>query len=315
MAAVNLKTLHLPSHLSARRPGSSHHSVVGPSQHSSRSFLRHQPNPPPRLHLHAGPPAAASSSSSKKHRRATAPLPRCAGDEVAVRAPEDQDQAAENEIPIVAHPSVVFPGATLQLQTFEFRHRIMVHTLLQQGLSFGVVCSAAANVVAAGDVGCVVHVLDCERLVDGRFFLTCVAGDRFRVLGVARTKPFAVARIQVLDVDDDQPARDDTGTLMRQVERHLRNVAALSDKLGRKRRPPWGRDAEQLRGTRSAASFSFLVARLFIDDRLEQQALLEMDDTAQRLAREGMYLERRSKYLAAVAAIKDAFQHISCNDL
>ncbi|KAF2940078.1 hypothetical protein DAI22_03g243600 [Oryza sativa Japonica Group] len=44
------------------------------------------------------------------------------------RAPR-QEQAAE--IPIVLFPSVVFPGATVQLQAFEFRYRTMVHTRLQ----------------------------------------------------------------------------------------------------------------------------------------------------------------------------------------
>ncbi|EEE59426.1 hypothetical protein OsJ_11589 [Oryza sativa Japonica Group] len=45
------------------------------------------------------------------------------------RAPR-QEQAAE--IPIVLFPSVVFPGATVQLQAFEFRYRTMVHTRLQE---------------------------------------------------------------------------------------------------------------------------------------------------------------------------------------
>ncbi|KAF0922314.1 hypothetical protein E2562_031806 [Oryza meyeriana var. granulata] len=109
-----------------------------------------------------------------------------------------QDQAAE--IPIVLFPSVVFPGATVQLQAFEFRYRIMVHTLLQEGLTrFGVVYSGGGgDGVAAGVVGCVAHVVECERLVDGRFFLTCVGGDRFRVVGAVRTKPYVVARIQLI---------------------------------------------------------------------------------------------------------------------
>jgi hypothetical protein len=107
----------------------------------------------------------------------------------------------------------------------------------------------------------------------------------------------------------------DMGTLVQRVEQHLKNVAMLSEKLNRNlTADDYQYRAAQLRGLRSAASFSFLVARLFIDDRLEQQTLLQVDDTAQRLAREGMYLERRSKYLAAIAAIKDAFQHLSCNE-
>jgi Lon protease-like protein len=227
-----------------------------------------------------------------------------------------KDQTAE--IPIVLYPSVAFPGATLQLQAFEFRYRIMMHTLLQEGLRFGVVYSGKNCGMA--DVGCVVQVIECEKLIDGRFFLTCVVGDRFRVVETVRTKPYVVARIQVLDDDQvcSEPRDDMAGTLAQRVRQHLKNVAMLSEKLDRSRHLTAGDyhyRAAQLRGPRSsAASFSFLVARLFIDDRLEQQTLLQVDDTAQRLAREGMYLERRGRYLAAIAAIKDAFEHLSCNE-
>lgn len=229
-------------------------------------------------------------------------------DEV-VQTPKDQT----TEIPIVMYPSVVFPGATLQLQAFEFRHRIMMHTLLQQGLRFGVIYSGKSGRMA--DVGCVVHVLDCERLTDGRFFLTCVGEDRFRVIETVRTKPYVVARIQVLNdrrQGYDSVPQGDLGSLMQQVEQHLKNVAMLSDKLNQKPLPY--HQGNQLHMLHTAASLSFLIARLFIDDRLEQQTLLQMDDTVQRLVREGMYLERRSKYLAAIAAIKDAFQHLSCSE-
>lgn len=226
----------------------------------------------------------------------------------AVQTPKDQT----TEIPIIMFPSVVFPGATLQLQAFEFRHRIMMHTLLQQGLRFGVICSGSGKSGSRmADVGCIVHVVECERLTDDRFFLTCVGKDRFRVIDIVRTKPYVVARIQVLS---DHHRQGDLGNLMQQVEQHLKNVAMLSDKLNQKPLPYQYHQGDQLHRLHTAASLSFLIARLFIDDRLEQQTLLEMDDTGQRLVREGMYLERRSKYLAAIAAIKDAFQHLSCNE-
>lgn len=215
------------------------------------------------------------------------------------------------EIPIVLHPSVAFPGSMLQLQAFEFRYRIMMQTVLQEGLTFGVIYSGKNGGMA--DAGCIVQVIECQRLVDDRFFLTCVGGDRFRVIEIIRTKPYVVARVQVLSDQACSEPHDDMGSLMQQVEQHLKNVAVLSEKLN------WNltgdhRQSLQLSRLHSAASFSFLVARLFIDDRLEQQTLLQLDDTAQRLAREGMYLERRSKYLAAIAAIKDAFDHLPCND-
>ncbi|OEL30094.1 hypothetical protein BAE44_0008886 [Dichanthelium oligosanthes] len=164
------------------------------------------------------------------------------------------------------YPSVVFPGATLQLQAFEFRYRIMMNTLLQQGLKFGVIYCGKNGRMA--DVGCIVHVIECERLIDDRFFLTCIGEDRFRVTEIVRTKPYVVARIQVLNDQPGSEPQDDLGSLMQLVEQHLKNVAMLSDKLNQKLRGD-RHQAEQLRRMHSAASFSFLIARLFIDDRLE----------------------------------------------
>jgi Lon protease-like protein len=278
------------------------------------NFSPPSPSYKPRLR-----PAADSRISTKKSSSTTSVL-KCRAnlhgcvDEV-VRFNKDQT----TEIPVVLCPSVAFPGATLQLQAFQFRYRIMVQTLLQEGLQFGVVYSGKDGGGMA-DVGCIVQVVECERLTDGRFFLTCVAGNRFRVVEVVRTKPYVVATVQVLNdpqVCSEPPQRQsDMGRLMQQVEQHLKNVATLSEKVNRTLTGDHQYQAVQLSKLHySSASFSFLVARLFVDDRLEQQTLLQVDDVAQRLAREGMYLERRSKYLAAVAAIKDAFQHgLSCNE-
>ncbi|CAN6289168.1 unnamed protein product [Urochloa humidicola] len=287
-----LKTLQLPSSLT--RPS-------GYSFSPCPSSPSYQPKLLTRVDAGAG---------AKKHQKRTTSVLKCRAnlhgcmDEV-VQTPKDQT----TEIPIVMYPSVAFPGTTLQVQAFEFRHRIMMHTLLQQGLKFGVIYCDKNGRMA--DVGCIVHVIECERLSDDRFFLTCVGGDRFRVVDIVRTKPYVVASIKVLKEQPGSGPQDDLGSLMQQVEQHLQNVAMLSGKLNQKLKR--NHQAKQLRRMHSAASFSFLVARLFIDDHMEQQTLLQMTDTTQRLAREGMYLERRSKYLAAIAAIKDAFEHLSCN--
>uniref|UniRef100_A0A453N1Y8 Lon N-terminal domain-containing protein n=3 Tax=Aegilops tauschii TaxID=37682 RepID=A0A453N1Y8_AEGTS len=179
------------------------------------------------------------------------------------------------EIPIVLHQSVVFPGQTLQMQTVEFRYRIMMQTLLlQEGHSFGIIYSSRKDSRMA-DVGCMVHIVQCDKLVNDRFFLTCVGGDRFRVLEVVRTKPYVIARVQVLK-DRKSPDSSNLGSLMQQVEGHLKDVTMLSDKLS------WklvGDKARQLSRMHSPESFSLVVARLFVEDRSEQQWLLELDDT------------------------------------
>jgi ATP-dependent protease La (LON) substrate-binding domain len=82
------------------------------------------------------------------------------------------------ELPIFPLPLVLFPGATLPLQIFEFRYRIMMRTLLQTDLRFGVLFSnlmpsSTDPSSALVEVGCVAEVVKHQRLVDDRFFLIC----------------------------------------------------------------------------------------------------------------------------------------------
>lgn len=291
--AFKFKTLQVPS------------SLARPNSYSfTSSQFSYQPKLPSRPEARV---AAKNHLKSPSVLKCRANLHGCVDEVVQSRLDKT------TEIPIVLYHSVVFPGERLQLQTFEFRYRIMMHTLLQETLSFGIIYSGRKDSGMA-DVGCMVHVVECERLVGDRFFLTCVGGDRFRVLEVVRTKPYVIARIQV-HTDRCSPSsghEGDLGYLMQQVEGHLKNVTMLSDKLNWRLRRD--HQAGKVSRMHSPASFSFAVARLLIDDRSEQQWLLRLDDTAQRLVREGRYLEQRSKYLAAIAAIRDAFQHLSCNE-
>lgn len=127
------------------------------------------------------------------------------------------------ELPLFPLPLVLFPGAVLPLQIFEFRYRIMMHTLLQTDLRFGVVYSDSAT--GAADVGCVGEVVKHERLVDDRFFLICKGQERFRVLDIVRTRPYLVAQVAWLE---DRPAPESAGqdleALATEVETYMKDV-------------------------------------------------------------------------------------------
>ncbi|KAG5042813.1 hypothetical protein GYH30_006661 [Glycine max] len=91
-------------------------------------------------------------------------------------------EAAPNdalELALFPLPLVLFPGAILPLQIFEFRYRIMMHRLLHTNLCFGVIYNNAISGTA--EVSCVGEVIKHERLVDNRFFLVCKGQERFRV--------------------------------------------------------------------------------------------------------------------------------------
>ncbi|CAE5957982.1 unnamed protein product [Arabidopsis arenosa] len=127
----------------------------------------------------------SSSSFSEKHHNAN--------------PPKSDDLV---ELPLFPLPLVLFPGATIPLQIFEFRYRVMMQTLLQSDLRFGVVYSDAVSGSAAG-IGCVGEIVKHERLVDDRFFLICKGQERFRVTDLVRTKPYLVAKVTWLE---DRPS-------------------------------------------------------------------------------------------------------------
>ncbi|KAL2522560.1 uncharacterized protein Fot_26483 [Forsythia ovata] len=80
------------------------------------------------------------------------------------------------ELPQFPLPLVLFPGAILPLQIFEFRYRMMMHTLLQTDLRFGIIYTNSASVTA--EVGYMGEVIKHERLVDDQFFLICKGQKR-----------------------------------------------------------------------------------------------------------------------------------------
>lgn len=203
------------------------------------------------------------------------------------------------ELPLFPLPLVLFPGAILPLQIFEFRYRIMMHTLLHTDLRFGVIFSDAVSGTA--DVGCVGEIVKHERLVDDRFFLICKGQERFRVTNLVRTKPYLVAQVSWLE---DRPSGDeDVEALATEVDTYMKDVIRLSNRLNGKPE----KEAQDLRRNLFPTPFSFFVGSTFEGAPREQQALLELEDTAARLKREKETLRNTLNYLSAASAVKDVF--------
>lgn len=206
------------------------------------------------------------------------------------------------ELPLFPLPLVLFPGAILPLQIFEFRYRIMMHTLLHTDLRFGVIYTDAVS--GTTDVGCVGEVIKHERLVDDRFFLICKGQERFRVNNVVRTKPYLVAQVTWLEDRPSSASEDlDLDGLASEVETYMKDVIRLSNRLGGKAEKEVG----DLRRNLFPTPFSFFVGSTFEGAPREQQALLELEDTAARLKREKETLRNTLNYLTAASAVKDVF--------
>ncbi len=203
---------------------------------------------------------------------------------------------AVRELPIFPLPEVVlFPGRPLPLHIFEFRYRIMMNTILDSDRRFGVLMWDPVQGKAT-NIGCCAEIIKFERMPDGRLMVVCLGQQRFRVLDYTREKPYRVGLVEWIE---DLPQPKDLRSLARDVQRLLNDVVKLSAKLT-------DQDINLPDDVPSLPTeLSYWVASNFHGVALEQQALLEMQDTAERLEREVEILTSTRNHLAARTVLKD----------
>lgn len=203
------------------------------------------------------------------------------------------------ELPVFPLPEVVlFPGSPLPLHIFEYRYRMMMASVLETDKRFGVLMWNPQEGRPA-NVGCCAEILRHERLPDGRMMILTLGQQRFQVLNYVREKPFRVALVEWIE---DEAPTEDVQALADEVKELLQDVVQLSAKLT---------DQEVDLPDKYPAlprEFSYWVASNFQGAPLEQQALLEMQDTAGRLRRESEILASTRSHLAARTALKDVFK-------
>lgn len=203
------------------------------------------------------------------------------------------------ELPLFPLPELVlFPGVKLPLHIFEFRYRIMMNTILQGDQRFGVLMVDPTD-GRVSDVGCCAEIIHHQRLPDDRMKVMTVGQQRFRVLEYVREKPYYVGLVEWIE---DQPTDRELRGLATDVDRLLRDVVHLSAKLT-------AQDIELPDDIPSLPTeLSYWIAGNLKGATLEQQALLELQDTALRLEREIEILTSTRNHLAARAALEDVFK-------
>jgi ATP-dependent Lon protease len=204
---------------------------------------------------------------------------------------------AVRELPLFPLPEVLFPGRPLPLHIFEFRYRIMMNTILESDRRFGILFWDPNSGVTSG-VGCCAEVVKYERMPDDRMMILCMGQQRFRVLDYVREKPYRVGLVEWIE---DKPQTADLYALAAQVKELLQDVVQLSGKL-MDQEMSLPDDVPDL-----PLELSYWIASNFYGVALEQQLLLEIQDTAARLEREIEILSSTRKHLAARTVLKDTF--------
>ena len=205
---------------------------------------------------------------------------------------------AVRELPLFPLPEVVlFPGRPLPLHIFEFRYRIMMNTILESDRRFGVLLWDPVRGQPAS-IGCCAEIIQYQRLEDDRMKILTLGQQRFRVLEYVREKPYKVGLVEWIE---DQPPQKDLRPLAMDVEQLLRDVVRLSAKLT-------DQDIELPEDIPDLPTeLSYWVGSNLYGVAEEQQALLEMQDTAARLEREAEILTSTRNHLAARTVLKDTF--------
>lgn len=206
---------------------------------------------------------------------------------------------AVRELPLFPLPEVVlFPSRPLPLHVFEFRYRIMMNTILEHDRRFGVLMVNPTDGSIA-NVGCCAEIVHCEKLPDGRMKMLTIGQQRFRVLDYVREKPYRVALVEWIEDDLNSGNLSSLAVDAKQV---LFDVVGLSAKLaGQKLELP-----EELPDLPRELSYWIAGSLYGVAD--EQQTLLELQDTQERLRREIDILTSTRNHLAARTALKDVFE-------
>lgn len=183
--------------------------------------------------------------------------------------------------------AVLFPGAVLNLHVFEPRYKQMIGECLESGEGFGVVLireglEAGDPAVEPHQIGSIAEIVEVTKLPFGRYYVSTVGRQRFRIREIVSREPFLTVDADVLDDSDGDGER--VAALRDSVRTaFLEYVDLLVQFSGQQSDVDLPPDAR-------ATSFAIGDA-LQVADSIKQR-LLELDSTKQRLTAELRFLRR-----------------------
>jgi Lon protease-like protein len=204
-------------------------------------------------------------------------------------------------LPLFPLGTVLYPGLLLPLHIFEERYRQLVRDLLNapEPRSFGVVAirkgreTGVDGISALYEIGCTATLREVTAHDDGRFELTTVGTQRFRLAELDYSEPYLQGEVDLLtEQTGDQPA---ALLAAQSVQRAFRGyLDVLSARGVAKVSVPELPEEPVL--------LSYLVAASMIIDLNDRQALLAEPDAAGRLAAERAMLARETSMLRSLSS-------------
>ena len=183
----------------------------------------------------------------------------------------------ERVLPLFPLNTVLFPGAALPLQIFEDRYKEMLQDCLASDSRFGAVLIKEGVEVGGpavphttGTMAEIVQVSDEQR---GRFLVSCVGRQRFRIRSISDELPYLSGSVELLAEEADQGVTPELTAAVREaVAAYLALVSGLGG--------GWVRDIPV---PTEPVSLSYLAAAALQVDTAQKQTLLEEATASSRL--------------------------------
>lgn len=194
-------------------------------------------------------------------------------------------------LPLFPLNTVLFPNASLPLQIFEDRYKLMLRECMDSDSKFGVVLIREGPEVGGPaephQVGTVAHIVQVNRIDGGRFFVSAIGQERFRVVEITQRTPFVAADVELLDEENSEPA---SAELIEEATEAFSAYAQYS--IGAS-----GGWVSRTRVPSDPAALSYHIAGSMQMDLSDKQSLLEQETASGRLRAEVDMLKRDSAAL------------------
>jgi len=195
-------------------------------------------------------------------------------------------------MPLFPLDTVLFPGMSLPLHIFEERYRLMINECLEGNRQLGVVLAkparASEGMAIAYPVGTAALITRVDVLEDGNLDIQTAGLERFRLLHLVRSTPYAIGRIEPFPLEHTH-----SPAVMREVKRtgdlfvrYLRLAAEVLGTLIQIENAP-----------RNPTELAYLVGIALQVSMQEKQELLSIVSLPSLLLRESFILSREETLL------------------
>lgn len=185
----------------------------------------------------------------------------------------------QRTIPLFLLNTILFPGATIPLQIFEERYKLLLQDCLDADHRFGITLIKSGKEVGEPaipyNIGTIARITQVNQVQDGRFFIAVTGEQRFEINSITQTRPYPIAQIQTLPEQRTPEATAHRDAIQQPLNRYLNLLSGLQ-----------GGWSSETQTPDDPTTLSYHIAQTLILDHKEKQSLLELPTTAQRLQSE-----------------------------